>query len=429
MYELDDTIFASATGGVRAALTVVRISGRRCGAILEVLCHPRPAPRRASLRTLRDREGEPIDRGLVLWFPAPGSYTGEDSAELHVHGGRAVWEAVATTLTAAGARPADPGEFTRRAFLHGKMDLPRAEAVADLVAAETQAQRWQALREIDGELGTRYRGWSRRLLEISAGHEACVDFPDEDLPPDLGARFEGEIAAIATEVRCHLHADRGSERLRDGLVFAIVGPPNVGKSSLLNVLAGREAAIVAPSPGTTRDVLEVRVSCAGVPVTLLDTAGLRDSDDPVETEGVRRALERASAADVTIGVVDASGTGRAPPCHVLVANKVDLAPAPPEADCAVSVRTGVGVDGLRARIDELASALTERAGPATSMRARHRAALTEVAACLERALDLAMPELAAEELRIALGHLGRITGAVGAEEILDSVFSQFCIGK
>ena len=426
------TIFAVATGAGRTALTVLRISGPASGAALQAMCRRLPEPRTASLRNLRDADGKSLDRAMVLWLPGPGSYTGEDSAEFFLHGGRAVLDGVADALVALGVRPAEPGEFTRRAFLNGRMDLLEAEAVADLVDAETAAQRDQALRQLDGALGGLIQGWADRLLRLLAQQEALIDFPDEDLPPDVEAAALAEIAALEQEVGAALDDDRRGERLREGLVFAVAGAPNAGKSTLINALARREVAIVAPTPGTTRDVLEARIAIGGVPVTLLDTAGLRDSDDPIELEGVRRARARAAAADLVVLLKDASRPGdgvEAAASRVLhVANKVDLAPAPAGA-IGVSALTGEGMERLREALAGIARALTQAGGTPPLTRARHRAALVEAVARLRAAAEAELPELRAEDLRLALRAVGRVTGIVGVEEILDSVFRQFCIGK
>jgi tRNA modification GTPase len=433
-----DTIFAAASGTSRAAVTVVRLSGPASGDILRGLCgQDVPTPRLAGLRRLRDRTGETLDRAIVLWFPGPKSYTGEDAAELHLHGGRAVLDAVGAALGEFGARPADPGEFTRRAFLNGKCDLLEAEAIADLVDAETQAQRRQAMRQLDGALGALYRGWIERLTVLLARQEALIDFPDDDLPPDLLARGQVDIASLAGEIQAHL-SDGSGEQLRDGLVFAVSGAPNAGKSSLVNALAGRDIAIVAATPGTTRDVLETRVVLGDVPVTLLDTAGLRETDDPIEAEGVRRARARADGADLVIQVIDAASG----PCGIdareaddtarraiVVYNKVDIAPAPVGHRHAVSARTGAGLDVLRGRLDGIARELTRSTGTAPLTRARHRIALTRAGSALEQSRRAAAPELCAEDLRIAIRELGRVTGHVGVETILDAIFSRFCIGK
>jgi tRNA modification GTPase len=422
-----DTIFAVASGAGQAAIAVLRLSGPGSRAALAALCGRVPPPRRASFRRLRDAGGVELDQGLVVWLPGPGSYTGEDSAELYLHGGRAVLSGVADALVTLGARPAEPGEFTRRAFLNGRMDLTEAEAVHDLVAAETEAQRRQALRQLDGALGTLYGGWADRLRLLLAEQEALIDFPDEDLPPEVEERVLGELAALRAEVVAHLNDGRRGERLREGLVFAVTGRPNVGKSSLVNALAERDVAIVSASPGTTRDALEARVVLGGVPVTLVDTAGLRDATDEIEAEGVRRARARAAAADLVIGVSEvgepvAQG-------DVLVANKIDLGGVVSEGAVGVSALTGEGLATLRARLVEAARSLTEGSGPPPLTQARHRAALQEAADRLAGAKVAELPELRAEDLRLALRALGRITGSVGVEDILDTLFARFCIGK
>jgi tRNA modification GTPase len=428
----EDTIFALASGAGRTAIAVVRVSGTGSGSLLARLCGPLPPPRRTSLRALRDGRGELLDRGMVVWYPAPGSYTGEDSAELYLHGGTAVIEGVCDALVAAGARPAEPGEFTRRAFFNGRMDLLEAEAIADLVEAESAAQRRQALRQLEGELGTLYRGWAERLTRLSAQQEALIDFPDEALPTEQEATMLAENAALLAEIERHLDDDRHGERLRDGLVFAVSGAPNAGKSTLVNALAGRDVAIVAPNPGTTRDVLEARVTFDGVPVTLLDTAGLRASEDPVETEGIRRARACVSASDLVVWVCDGSG-GNLPEAgaqrRVIVASKADLGGARVGADVLVSARTGLGMDALRRRLCDEARALTETTGPPALTRARHRAALVGVAAALRQASEATHPELRGEDLRTALLDIGRITGRISPDEVLESIFGQFCIGK
>lgn len=437
MRDSGDTIFAAASGAGRAAVALVRVSGPDAGCLLKRLAGRLPAPRLATLRRLRDQNGAALDRAMVLWFPGPGSYTGEDCAELHLHGGRAVLDGVADALVLLGARPAEAGEFTRRAFLNGKMDLLAAEAVADLIDAETSAQRRQALAQLDGGLGTLYRGWSTRLVRLLAWQEALIDFPDEDLPPEVEAEIGQELAALSTEIAAHLDDGRRGERLREGLVFAIAGPPNVGKSSLINALAERDVAIVSPLAGTTRDVLEVRVALGGVPVTLLDTAGLREAADAIEAEGVRRARARAASADLVIDVCDPScwpetrlGDSCAP--RIAVLNKADRAGAGDSGLAGrlrVSARTGEGLPDLRLALTAAAAQLTRRSGPPPLTRARHRAALTTALDRLIQAQTAPLPELRGEDLRAALYEMGRMTGQVGAEGVLDAVFGQFCIGK
>jgi tRNA modification GTPase len=428
-----------ASGAGRAAVAVIRVSGPDTRRVLTALCGRLPPPRRASLRRLRGPDGDVLDRALVVWMPGPGSYTGEDSAELFLHGGRAVVDAVADALVELGARPAEPGEFTRRAFLNGRMDLTEAEGVADLIEAETEAQRRQALRQTEGALARLLAGWSDRLRLLLAEQEALIDFPDEDLPPDVEARVLADIATLEAEMTAQLDGGRHGERLREGLVFVIAGPPNVGKSSLVNALAARDVAIVSPIPGTTRDALETRVVLGGVPVTLVDTAGLREAADAIEAEGIRRARARAAEADLVIHVAlplsrDAGeGGGQSEPGEgkavLTVANKIDLGGVVPQGAIGVSAKTGAGLDALRDRLAAHASALTQAEGPPPLTRARHRAALAEAAERLRGALVAGWPELRAEDLRLALRALGRITGHVGVEDILDTLFSQFCIGK
>jgi tRNA modification GTPase len=398
-----------------------------------------PPPRRARRARLRDpTTGDDIDDGLALWFPAPRSVTGEDVAELHIHGSRAVIAALVTALRRLGLRLAEPGEFTRRAFANGKLDLVQAEAIADLIAAETEAQRRQALRQLGGHLGAVYRGWSARLLRAVAHLEAAIDFPDEDLPPQVEATVEGEIAALAGEIAAHLADGRRGERLRDGIAIAIVGPPNAGKSSLLNMLAQREAAITSPVAGTTRDVIEVAIDLAGYPVVLADTAGLRDSADSIEREGLRRALARAEAAELRLFVFDArrprdaAGAASWPGTDtLLVANKIDLVTDRadlPSGALPVSALNGDGIAALVAAATERVAAGYDLAAPALT-RERHRAALDDALAALRRAQQALLPELRAEDLRLAWRSLGRITGAVDVEDLLDVIFADFCIGK
>jgi tRNA modification GTPase len=449
---MTETIFALASGSARAAIAVVRLSGPVSGPAVAGLCGGAlPAPRRASLRRLRDISGAVLDQALVLWFPGPATYTGEDSAELHLHGGRAVIDGVANALTQAGLRPAEPGEFTRRAFLNGRMDLVEAEAVHDLIAAETEAQRRQALRQLEGALGRLYQDWADRLRGILAFQEALIDFPDEDLPPEVEDQLLATLRTVRSEIATHLNDAGRGEKLREGLFFAISGAPNVGKSTLINALAEREVAIVSEIPGTTRDALETRVVFGGVPVTLVDTAGLRETTDWVEAEGVRRALARAKDADwvmivteagtpagswmpETNAIPDSFGTPRtsetpANAGRLLIANKADIGGPGPNGALRISARTGLGMSELRVRLASIARQLTESNGPPPLTRARHRAALLAAADHLDAAEQADLPELRGEDLRLAMRALGRITGHVGVEDILDTVFSSFCIGK
>ena len=441
----------------------MRLSGPDTARAVSLLAGKLPPPRLARrTRFIDPGTGAQLDDGLLLWFPAPRSVTGEDVAELHLHGSRAVLAAIITVLGRLGLRLAEPGEFTRRAFLNGKLDLTQAEAVADLVAAETEAQRRQALRQLDGELGSLYRGWSRRLTHILAHLEAVIDFPDEDLPPEIEARIADEASALAAEIERHLADGHRGERLRDGISVAILGPPNAGKSSLLNRIARREAAITSPIPGTTRDIVEVAIDLKGYPVLLADTAGLRDSDDLVEQEGLRRALRRAEEAEIRLFVFDArrpADAGAAAawpgPDTLLVANKIDLlgprrgpppptipspasgggsgwgqpgAPSPPEDAIPISALTGEGIDPLLAALGERVAQSYRLEAPVLT-RARHRQALEEAAASLRRSLVAPLPELRAEDLRLGLRSLGHITGTIDVEDLLDVIFRDFCIGK
>lgn len=395
---------------------------------------------------MRDPDSsEELDRGLALWFPGPRSATGEDVGELHLHGSRAVLASVMTALRRRGLRLAEPGEFTRRAFLNGRLDLTQAEAVADLAAAETEAQRRQALRQLDGALGTLYRGWAGRLLRLLAHLEAAIDFPDEDLPPEIEARVAAETAELAAEIERHLADGHRGERLRDGIAVAILGPPNAGKSSLLNQLARREAAITSPVAGTTRDVIEVAIDLAGYPVVLADTAGLRETADMVEQEGLRRALARAESAELRLFVFDASrpedaaGAAQWPgPDTILVANKVDLIAASACPPPAMLERAGIAIpvsaltgEGIAELIAALAPRIAERHDSTAPLltRVRHREALETAAEALRRSLTAGLPELRAEDLRLAWRSLGRITGHVDVDDLLDVIFADFCLGK
>ena len=432
MRAASDTIFAVASGAGRAAVTVLRVSGPAAARVFDQLCRRRPAARVAALRALREPGGDLLDRALVLWLPGPASYTGEDSCEFHLHGGRAVLDGVTEALVRAGARPAEPGEFTRRAFLNGRLDLLEAEAVADLVAAETSAQRTQALRQLGGALGTLYRDWTARLTRLLAQQEALIDFPDEDLPPETEAAMLGEMAAIERDIAAHLDDGRRGERVRHGVVIAVTGAPNVGKSTLINALAGRDVAIVSPLAGTTRDVLEARVVIAGVPVTLLDTAGLREADDPIEAEGVRRAVARAAEADLVLVLRDAAvpdmPVSEGDDSRLAVFTKADLG-GPAGTGLRVSARTGDGMDALWDRLARDVRRLTDSAGPPALTRARHRAGLADAVGSLALAARAELPELRGEALRQSVLAIGRVTGRIGVEAVLDAVFSQFCIGK
>ncbi|WP_323760791.1 tRNA uridine-5-carboxymethylaminomethyl(34) synthesis GTPase MnmE [Maricaulis sp.] len=438
---MNTTVYALATPAGRSGVAVIRLSGPDSGGILDALAgRPRPVPRQAALRALRDSHGSVMDRGLVLWFPGPGSFTGEDCAEFQVHGGPAVIDAVLAALDEAGARPAEAGEFTRRAFENEKIDLTEAEGLADLIDAETEGQRVQALAQMSGSLRRLYDGWRDALITAMASIEGEIDFPDEaDVPDALShAAYDPLSELIASMIR-HLDDGRRGERIRTGFSIVLIGAPNAGKSSLLNCLARRDAAIVTDIPGTTRDIVEVQLTMGGFPVVISDTAGLREAVDAIEAEGVRRALDRAEHADLRIGVADARSTddlrdleGRLTDGDLLVLNKLDLgAAAQRDGAYRLSAKSGDGVEALEARIEEIVrDRLSAREMPALS-RARHRraveTALEALARCRDQLADA--PELAGEDARLAVRALESLTGRVDVEDILDRVFSQFCIGK
>jgi tRNA modification GTPase len=461
MSDRGDTIFALSSGRPPAAIAVVRVSGPAAKDAVVAVAGRLPAPRRAALMRLRRRaadgdRGEAIDEAVVLWFPGPRSETGEDTAEFQLHGGPAVVAAMLAALGAIdGLRPAEPGEFTRRAFENGKLDLTRVEGLADLIGAETEAQRRQALGQLEGRLSDCARQWRQRLTGALALVEAAIDFPDEGIDADGAVAPALAVAAdLAAEIG-HLLADahRG-ERLRDGLTVAIAGAVNVGKSTLLNRLARRSAAIVSPQAGTTRDAIEVHLDLGGFPVTVVDTAGIRDTADPVEEEGVRRARARAAAADLVLWVVDGSAGGASPepadltkpgaPALWRVINKMDVVGGAAtgregdgqggQADYRISAETGMAVDDLVAGIAAFAGALFAPGREAALVtRERQRRALTQYHEALQRAVaegeGRGREDLIAEELRLAARALGRLVGKVDVEDVLDVIFRDFCIGK
>ncbi|CAI3942658.1 tRNA U34 5-carboxymethylaminomethyl modifying GTPase MnmE/TrmE (MnmE) [Commensalibacter papalotli (ex Botero et al. 2024)] len=435
----NSTIFALATASGRGAVAIMRISGPQTLSILEKLCHSVPKVRQASVRQLwrRGDKDELLDQALAIWFKGPNSYTGEDSAELHLHAGPAVIDAVADALVAYGARPAQAGEFSKRAFLNGKVDLLQAEGISDLVEAETQAQRRQALEQTEGGLSVVYQGWAQKLREVLAFQEALIDFPDEDLPEEVEQNLKSTIETLYEEMKAHLDDAGRGERLRRGLVFAILGAPNAGKSSLLNLLADRDAAIVTEQAGTTRDAIEVRVVLGDVPVTLVDTAGLRETEDLIEAEGIRRAQKIGREADCVLCLTDASIDVLEPEvkCDFWIRTKKDIDVSRETLDrndnkiLFISVKTGEGIDHLKQVLAEKAKFLTARQGPPPLTRVRHRLGIEECVQHLEEAQRLDWPELRGEELRLAMQSLGRLTGTIGVEDLLDTIFSQFCIGK
>ena len=446
------TIFALSTAPGRAGIAVIRISGTRSAQVLADMTGDVPAPRRASVRMIRDpRDGAELDQGLVLWFPGPGSFTGEDVAELHIHGGRAVVTGVLEALGEIdGLEPAEPGAFTRRAFENGRMDLTEVEGLADLIEAQTEGQKRQALRQMSGGLGTLYEDWRVRLIRELAYFEAQIDFPDEgDVPADLISASRVRLENLLGEIAGHLDDGHRGERMREGIAIAIAGAPNAGKSSLLNQLARRDAAIVSEHAGTTRDVIEVHLDLDGVAVVVADTAGLRDADSEIEREGIKRARQRIAEADIVLLVIDGSqgeeseghpvaeDTGVA---QMTVVNKIDLCShdaidtlrsSVTGQSFAVSATTGEGLDVLVEALESKARDLAGTGEDVVISRMRHRHALEDCRDALGRVLggDPDYPELAGEDLRVAAHALGRITGRVDVEDLLDVIFADFCIGK
>ncbi len=434
---MTDTIFAPATAAGRAAVAVVRLSGPETAQAVRALAGRLPAARRASLRHLKTAQGAAIDEALVLWMPAPASYTGEDTAEFHVHGGPAVIAALVTALAGLGLRLAEPGEFTRRAFEHGKLDLAQAEGVADLVDAETEGQRRQALAQLGGRLSGVQARWRDGLVRASAMLEAAVDFPDEELPADVAGRARPILEILADELEAAAADVTRGEQVREGFRIALLGAPNAGKSTLLNALARREAAIVSATPGTTRDIIEVPMVLGGYKVIVADTAGLRKTEDEIEAEGVRRAEAWAETAGLRVWLVD--GYGDPDP---------ELPASLQRGDIVLLTKRdlGEGLDGLpgepftarspndvawleRSLTETVVEALGGSEFPAAT-RLRHRELLTEAATRLRHALaeDNAL-ELAAEDVRLAARALDRITGRIDPEEVLGRIFATFCIGK
>lgn len=420
-----DTIFALSTGGLPSAIAVIRLSGPAAGEALRGLAGRLPAPRSATLALLRD--GEPIDRALCLWLPAPASMTGEDMAELHIHGSRAGAAKLLAVLGAMpGLRAAEAGEFARRAFANGKMDLSEAEGLADLIAAETETQRRHALAIAEGGLAARVAVWREELLEAEARIEAILNFADEGDVDEAGEEHARAITIkVAREIGEAL-ASPPAERLRDGVRVAIAGPPNAGKSTLLNALAGREAAIVSEIAGTTRDVIEAPVVIDGIAFLLSDTAGLRESDDAVEREGVLRARAALERADIVLWLGEACD---APPGALVVRSKEDLANSLDITNSnrfTVSPITGTGMKALRLWLVYTAGKMLPRADQ-LALNARQRAAL--ISACVELEAVATESVLLAEALRLARGELDSVAGRAGVEDMLDALFGQFCIGK
>ena len=444
MHPRDQTIFALSSGRPPSAIAIVRVSGRSAGAVLASLAGKTPEPRLASRVLLRDSDGQPIDDAVVLYFPGPRSATGEDVAEFQIHGGRAVLASLFAALSRIeNIRAAEPGEFTRRAFENGKLDLTEAEGLDDLIRADTDRQRRQALRQLRGFLGDKARYWRAQIIEAQALIEAGIDFSDEgDVPAELTAPALAKIGKLLDEIENVLATESRGERLRDGLVVAIAGPPNVGKSTLMNQLARREVAIVSPHAGTTRDIIEVQLDLDGYPVTVIDTAGIRETDDPVEQEGVRRARARAAEADLVLWLTDAESQelrpqGESPVWRVR--NKIDLVATAEtlrggktgEKTFVISARHGDGIAELLSALVGFAQDFFGATEGGLIARARQRGLLQQAAASLQRSIAAIGKgeELAAEDLRSAAYALGRLLGRVDVEDILDVIFREFCIGK
>lgn len=426
-----DTIFALASARGKAGVAVIRVSGHAAFEAARDLTGPLPSSRKAGLRRVSDRQGRVLDEALVLTFPGPGSFTGEDVVEFHLHGSIATIASVLSVLgDMPGLRLAEPGEFTRRALENERLDLAQVEGLSDLVEAETEAQRIQALRVFSGALGERAEAWRSHLIRAAALLEATIDFADEDVPVDVSPEVLSLIDLVAADLIAEEKGSKTAERIRHGFEVAIVGPPNAGKSTLLNALAGREAAITSDLAGTTRDVIEVRMDLAGLPVTVLDTAGLRETDDRIEGIGIERAIERAKLADLRVFLDTGSPLMLSPRAGDIVARaKSDTGHG---AEFGVSGKTGAGIEALIARITK---ELQERAsGAGLAIRERHRISIATAISALSTArIDVEAgedrAEIAAENLRTAIRALESLVGRVDVEAVLDEIFASFCLGK
>lgn len=439
-YSLTETIYALSSGPGKGGVAVIRVSGKQARTIMEQITDMKdPTPRYAYFKTLKNEGGVVLDHALALYFKAPHSFTGEDVVEFHVHGGRSVIEAVCEAISDfPQVRPAEPGEFSRRAVIYGKMDLTSAEGLMDLIDAQTEQQRRQALIQMEGQLGLLYESWRKTLVHDMAYLEAFIDFPEEDIPPEKLDMIDDEIRELIVQIREHLSDNQRGQRLREGFQIAIIGKPNVGKSSLMNALSQKEVAIVSQSAGTTRDVVEAHLDVEGFPVVLADTAGLRTNAGEIETEGIKRAVRKAEEADLILHVQDATKypqTEKLPAKlqHVpvkVIWNKNDLSKHKSKGNSFfVSAKTGAGIEKLW---NEIKSFLREEFTPTTNgviTRERYRIALQDCLASLENALKVDNIELKAEDLRLAARAIGRIMGRIETEELLDVIFRDFCIGK
>lgn len=443
----NDTIFALSSAPGRAGVSVFRVSGHESKSVIESLIKgPCPAPRYAALRKLYNNDGVMIDEALVLWMPGPQSFTGEDCAEFQTHGSPAVIEAMASALLSAGARQAEAGEFTRRAFENGKMDLTESEGLADLIDAETEGQRKQALRQMQGGLRGLYEDWRESLLDALAQIEGEIDFPDEeDIPDALSHKAYPYLSRVIEAMQKGLEEAVKGEAIRHGIDIAIIGRPNAGKSTLLNALARREAAIVSPEAGTTRDIVSINTVLSGLPVRLSDTAGLRETDNVIEAEGVKRALSLAKQADLRIGVIDSTDYSALPSLlqdledgDVLIFNKSDLADAPPpnvsrETLSVISVNASEGgdIEGLRGLLEKEVTARYSVGNEVGLTRARHKDCVQRAQTALNRGLNNlgVAPELAGDDIRAALHALKELAGETDIESVFDRIFSRFCVGK
>ena len=438
----EDTILALATGSLHAATALIRISGNGASRTANILGFKVPKQRLASVAILKDGERK-LDEALVIFFKGPRSYTGEDVMELHVHGGRAVIEAVINTLQKQGGfRIAEPGEFTKRAVLNGKMDLTKAEGINDLIQAETEAQRVQSFAQVDGALSEIAFGWREKAIKMAAHIEAYIDFPDEEIPESTLTSLGDEMSVLIRDIEKGLNDGRRGEILREGFRVAVIGPPNAGKSTLVNWLSKRPVSIISEQPGTTRDVLEASLDLGGYPVIIADTAGLRASTDPIENEGIKRAQEWAKTANSRLILLEPSTEAGFlerlkpnPECDLVVLNKIDLLPRDfkKEQTLAISLKDEIGLDKLLNGLKKIVSKSMVGQEPPVITRTRHREALQSCLNSIKSAKTALLsdeePEIVAEELRAATKSLGRVVGAVDVEDLLDIVFGDFCIGK